>query len=47
MGLKSNIYKFLRIWNDIDAVRKGTIGKRVGRRVTGKITGKVMGRLFK
>ncbi|WP_194841322.1 hypothetical protein [Salinibacillus xinjiangensis] len=47
MGLKSTIYKFLRIWNDVDAIRKGKIGKRVGRRASGKITGKAIRKLFK
>ncbi|WP_162832886.1 MULTISPECIES: hypothetical protein [Sediminibacillus] len=47
MGLKSNIYKILRIWNDIDAVRKGRVGKRIGRRAAGKSAGKVLKKLFK
>ncbi|WP_198510278.1 hypothetical protein [Bacillus solitudinis] len=47
MSLKSTIYKILRIWNDVDAVRKGRVGKRIGRRVTGKATGKMMRKLFK
>ncbi|WP_249870650.1 hypothetical protein [Oceanobacillus saliphilus] len=47
MSLKSSIYKILRIWNDVDAVRKGKIGKRMGRRITGKATGKAMRKLFK
>jgi hypothetical protein len=47
MSLKSKIYKFLRIWNDIDAIRKGKAGKRVARRVTGRATGKAMRKLFK
>ncbi|WP_199860630.1 hypothetical protein [Oceanobacillus damuensis] len=47
MSLKSSIYKILRIWNDVDAVRKGRIGKRLGRRITGKATGKAMRKLFK
>lgn len=47
MSLKSKIYKILRIWNDVDAVRKGRIGKRVGRRVTGRTTGRIIRRLFK
>ena len=42
MSLKSKIYKFLRIWNDVDAVRKGRVGKRVGRRVAGKGSGKLL-----
>lgn len=47
MSVKSSIYKFLRIWNDVDAVRKGRVGKRIGRRVAGRATGKGIGRLFK
>src|SRR5690554_4085884 len=29
MSLKSSIYKALRIWNDVDAVREGRGGRRV------------------
>ncbi|MDQ0160044.1 hypothetical protein J2S77_002045 [Alkalibacillus salilacus] len=47
MGLKSRIYKLLRIWNDVDAVRKGKIGKRVGRRASGRATGKFLNKLSK
>ncbi|WP_198507836.1 hypothetical protein [Bacillus sp. FJAT-45037] len=47
MSLKTTIYKLLRIWNDVDAVRKGRVGKRVGRRVAGKATGKALRKLFK
>ena len=47
MSLKSSIYKVLRIWNDVDAVRKGKIGKRIGRRIVGRAAGKGIGRLFK
>ncbi|GAQ18047.1 phage protein [Oceanobacillus picturae] len=47
MSLKSKIYKMLRIWNDVDAVRKGKVGKRVGRRVAGKASGKMLRKLFK
>ncbi len=44
---KRTIYKLLRISNDINAVRRGRIGKRIGRRVTGRMTGKGIRRLFK
>ncbi|WP_373892801.1 hypothetical protein [Virgibacillus sp. CBA3643] len=47
MSLKSKIYKFLRIWNDVDAVKKGKVGKRIGRRIAGRATGKGIGKLFK
>ncbi|MGJ9381550.1 hypothetical protein [Salipaludibacillus sp. CF4.18] len=47
MSLKSSIYKILRIWNDVSAVKKGKVGKRIGRRVAGRVTGKGIGKLFK
>ncbi|WP_179134478.1 hypothetical protein [Oceanobacillus timonensis] len=47
MSLKSSIYKILRIWNDVDAVKKGRVGKRIGRRVTGRAAGKSIRKLFK
>ncbi|WP_181186221.1 hypothetical protein [Alkalicoccus urumqiensis] len=47
VSLKSFLYKALRISNDINAVRRGRVGRRVGRRVTGKATGKMMRKLFK
>jgi len=47
MSLKSTIYKILRISNDINAIKKGKVGKRIGRRVFGKATGRLMGKLFK
>lgn len=36
---KSLAYKFLRISNDINAVKRGKVGKRIGRRIAGKATG--------
>lgn len=44
---KRTIYKMLRISNDINAIRKGKIGKRIGRRIGGRITGKSLKKLFK
>lgn len=41
------IYKMLRISNDINAIKKGKIEKRIGRRIFGKITGRLMGKLFR
>lgn len=45
--MKSLIYKLLRISNDINAVKKGKIGKRIGRRVAGRGSGKIIRKLFK
>ena len=47
MFKKSTVYKALRVSNDINAIKKGKIGKRVGRRITGKASGKALKRLFK
>jgi len=47
MGLRSSLYKVARIMGDVNAVKKGKVGKRVARRVAGKGTGKALGRLFK
>ena len=44
---KSTIYKLLKWSNDLNAIKKGEVGKRVGRRVLGKATGKGIGKLFK
>lgn len=47
MGLKSFLYKALKVSNDINAVKKGKVGRRVGRRVYGKATGKLARKIFK
>jgi len=47
MGIRRTLYKLLRISNDINAIRRGKIGKRIGRRVVGKATGRGIRRLFK
>jgi len=47
MSTKSSIYKFLRLWNDASAVKKGKVGKRIGRRLAGKTTGRLFRKVFK
>ncbi len=47
MGLRSFLYKAARIMGDVNAVKKGKVGKRVARRAAGKGTGKALGKLFK
>lgn len=44
MSLKSTLYKLLRLSNDIEAIRKGTIHKRVA---IGKATGRAMRKWLK
>lgn len=45
--MRSKMYKFLRLLNDLNAIKKGKMGRRMGRRLAGRISGKGIGRLFK
>lgn len=47
MGLRSLLYFIARLMGDINAVQKGTAGRRVARRAAGKATGRALGKLFK
>lgn len=42
---RSILYKAARILGDIDAVKKGTVGKRIVRRAAGKATGRLLRKL--
>jgi len=44
---RSTLYGLAKFLGDVDAVSKGTVGKRVARRGTGKATGRIFGKLFK
>ena len=44
---RSFLYTLAKILGDINAVKKGRIGKRIGRRIVGRAAGKGIGRLFK
>lgn len=39
---RSILYKTAKILGDVDAVKKGKVGKRVKRRVAGKVVGKLL-----
>jgi hypothetical protein len=41
------LYRLARILGDVQAVKKGRVGKRIGRRVVGRHVGRGMGRLFR
>jgi len=47
MGLRSALYAIARLMGDVNAVKKGKVGKRVVRRGAGKVTGRGLGKLFK
>lgn len=38
------LYRIGRGWGDVDAVRKGRVGRRIVRRAAGKATGRLFGR---
>jgi hypothetical protein len=44
---RGSLYKLARILGDVQAVKRGRVGRRVGRRVAGKYLGRGMGRLFR
>jgi hypothetical protein len=46
MTIKSALYRGLRISNDINAVAKGRVPRRVARRLAGKATGSLFRRIF-
>ena len=41
------LYWLAKLLGDINAVRRGTVGRRVARRVAGWATGRGLGKLFK
>jgi hypothetical protein len=45
--MRNLLYTLARILGDINAIQRGTIGKRIKRRVVGRIAGKGIGRLFR
>jgi hypothetical protein len=40
------LYNAAKWRNDINAVRRGRVGRRIGRRLYGKATGRIAGRIF-
>jgi len=41
------LYWLAKLLGDVNAVKKGKVGRRVGRRAAGKVAGKGFGKLFK
>lgn len=46
MRVKSGIYRALKYSNDVNAVRRGKVGRRIARRIAGKATGRLFAKLF-
>ena len=47
MTFRSFLYLLARLHGDLNAVKRGRVGRRVGRRIAGKVTGRGLGRLFR
>ena len=47
MTFRSFLYLLARLLGDVNAVKRGRVGRRVGRRIAGKVTGRGLGKLFK
>lgn len=45
--LRSLLYGTAKVLGDVQAVRKGTVGKRIARRIAGRGTGRMLGKLFR
>ncbi|MFW5996977.1 MAG: hypothetical protein ACOCZS_01590 [Verrucomicrobiota bacterium] len=41
------LYTLAKLLGDVNAVKKGKVGRRAGRRVAGKTSGKALKKLFK
>lgn len=41
------LYTLAKVLGDVNAVKKGTVGKRIGRRIVGRAAGKGIGKLFR
>lgn len=44
--MKNFLYQLLKLLNDLNAVQKGRVPRRIGRRVYGKATGRLARRIF-
>ena len=45
--MRKLLYSLLKYSNDVSAIKRGKVGKRIGRRATGKVAGKTIRRIFK
>jgi len=45
--MRSLLYKLARFLGDVNAVKRGKVGRRVARRAAGRASGKLLRRFFK
>ncbi len=46
-GFRSLLYRLARMLGDVNAVRRGRVGRRIARRTTGRGAARILGRLFR
>lgn len=46
MNIRSILYGIARLIGDINAIRRGKVGRRIARRAAGKATGRLFRRWF-
>ena len=46
-GFRSFLYALARLLGDVQAVRRGRVGRRLARRAAGRMTGRMLRRLFR
>lgn len=44
---RSFLYALARLLGDVQAVKKGRVGRRLGRRISGKATGRALRKAFR
>lgn len=47
MSLRSFLYLAARLLGDWNAIKSGTVGRRIARRIVGRATGRMLGKLFR
>lgn len=46
-GFRGFLYLLAKLLGDVNAVKRGRVGRRVGRRIAGRAAGRGLGKLFK
>ena len=47
MNLRSLLYLLARLMGDVNAIKRGEVGKRIARRVAGRVIGKGLAKIFR
>ena len=46
-NFRSFLYALARLLGDVNAVRRGRVGRRIGRRVAGRASGRALAKIFR